>query len=47
MIITDALDDCNNETRRELLKAPDTISQWDELVGVFVSSGDNVDIVKA
>jgi hypothetical protein len=46
MIIIDALDECNNETRHELLEGLDTIiSQSDNLVKVFVSSRDDVDIV--
>jgi hypothetical protein len=46
MIIIDALDECNNETRHELLEALDRIiSQSDKLVKVFVSSRDDVDIV--
>jgi hypothetical protein len=46
MIIIDALDECNNETRHELLEALDEIiSQSDQLVKVFVSSRDDVDIV--
>lgn len=46
MIIIDALDECDNYTRHELLEGLDTIiSQSDNLVKVFVSGRDDVDIV--
>ena len=45
-IILDALDECEKDTRHELLEAFDEIiSQSAEVVKVFVSSRDDVDIV--
>ena len=45
-IILDALDECEKDTRHELLEAFDEIiSQSAEVVKVFVSSRDDIDIV--
>ena len=45
-IILDALDECEKDTRHELLEAFDEIiSQSTEVVKVFVSSRDDIDIV--
>ena len=45
-IILDGLDECEKDTRHELLKAFDEIiSQSMEVVKVFVSSRDDIDIV--
>jgi hypothetical protein len=47
-IIIDALDECDNSLRYELLEALDEIvSKSVEVVKVFVSSRDDVDIVRA
>lgn len=48
MIIIDALDECDEATRHELLESLDKIvSQSESLIKVFVSSRDDVDIVSA
>lgn len=48
MIILDALDECDEATRHELLKSLDKIiSQSESLIKVFISSRDDVDIVSA
>lgn len=45
-IIIDALDECDDETRNELLEAlDDIISKSAEVVKVLVSSRDDIDIV--
>lgn len=48
MIILDALDECDEATRHELLESLDKIiSHSESLIKVFISSRDDVDIVSA
>ncbi len=46
IIILDALDECEEDTRYELLKAFDSIiSSFENVVKIFASSRDDIDIV--